>query len=66
MSTTRILVVEDHEPLLTAIQEILEVEGYDVETAKDGVEALKIMRDAAPSLIVADIMMPQMDGYALY
>jgi two-component system sensor histidine kinase/response regulator len=61
-----ILVVDDHEPLLIAIQGILEGEGYTVFTAIDGTVALEIMEDAHPNLIIADIMMPRMDGYALY
>jgi two-component system sensor histidine kinase/response regulator len=66
MSGQRILVVEDHEPLLAAIQGILEGEGYDVFTAADGAQALQEMENIWPDLIVADIMMPRMDGYAFY
>ncbi|MDY7079862.1 MAG: hybrid sensor histidine kinase/response regulator [Chloroflexota bacterium] len=67
MSAQRILVVDDHEPLLTAIQGVLEGEGgYTVFTATDGEQALEMMEDVHPNLIVADIMMPRMDGYALY
>lgn len=66
MSKPSILVVEDHEPLLTAIQAILEAENFEVLTARDGIEALKVMEQARPDLIVADIMMPRMDGYAFY
>lgn len=66
MSRQRILVVEDHRPLLAAIQDVLSAEGYTVLTATDGVQALQMMEERCPNLIVADIMMPQMDGYALY
>ena len=66
MERERILVVEDHRPLLTAIQQVLEAEGYVVFTATDGVEGLELMEEARPDLIVADIMMPRMDGYAFY
>jgi PleD family two-component response regulator len=65
MNAPRILVVDDHEPLLTAIQGILEGEGYAVFTAINGVQALEMMDEVAPNLIIADIMMPRMDGYAL-
>ncbi|TET53044.1 MAG: hybrid sensor histidine kinase/response regulator [Anaerolineales bacterium] len=61
-----ILVVEDHEPLLAAIGEVLSNSGYQVTVAVDGVEALEAMQSNAPGLIVADIMMPRMDGYAFY
>jgi len=63
---TQILVVEDHKPMSRAIKGILESEGYTVSTAADGVEALEIMGELVPDLILADIMMPRMDGYVLY
>ena len=63
---SRILVVEDNEPLLGAIRATLEVEGYVVHTATDGEKALQVLEEVCPDLIVADIMMPNMDGYALY
>jgi signal transduction histidine kinase len=62
----RILVVEDQELLRIAIRDILELEGYAVLTANDGVEALEVMEKVRPDLILADIMMPRMDGYTLY
>ena len=65
VSTQCILVVDDHEPLLKASQGILEDEGYTVFTATDGAQALQVMEEASPNLIVADIMMPRMDGYDL-
>jgi len=66
VSKHRILAVDDHEPLLKAIRGILEEAGYTVFTALDGVKALEQMEKAPPDLILADIMMPRMDGYALH
>ncbi|MDY7075520.1 MAG: response regulator [Chloroflexota bacterium] len=66
MNEQCILVAEDYEPLLAGIRDILEAEGYTVLTATDGVEALQIMEQTRPDLIVADIMMPALNGYALY
>jgi len=66
MGEQRVLVVEDNVSLLAAIRDTLEVEGLIVFTATDGVRALQVMEDTRPDLIVADIMMPRMDGYALY
>ena len=63
MEKKRILVVEDHDLLLLAIRDILEVEGYEVVTATDGVAGLEVMETFTPDLIVADISMPRMDGY---
>ena len=62
----KILVVEDHELLLLATRDILEVEGYQVETACDGVDALEKMKTFTPDLIIADIGMPRMNGYRFF
>ncbi|MBN1179512.1 MAG: hybrid sensor histidine kinase/response regulator [Anaerolineae bacterium] len=61
-----LLVVEDHRPLLGALKDILEAEGYTISTAADGVQALELMETFIPDLILADIMMPRMDGYTFY
>ena len=66
MEGKRILAVEDHEALLTAIRDILEAEGCIVATATDGIEALRLIEETPPDLVVADIMMPRMDGHDLY
>ena len=66
METQRILIVEDHEPLLDAIQDILEMEGYKVFTATDGMKALQVMKDTCPDMIISDILMPVMDGFAFF
>lgn len=61
-----ILVVDDNKRLLTAIQYILEGEGYAVRTAADGADALQMMQETRPNLIIADIAMPHMNGYQLH
>lgn len=66
MSGWCILVVEDYGPLLSAVRDVLELEGYAVLVATDGVEALRVIDAVRPDLIVADILMPKMDGYDLY
>lgn len=66
MTIPRILVVEDHEPLLHAIRTILERAGYSVLTATDGLKGMEVMERARPDLIIADVMMPNMDGYEFY
>ena len=66
MENKRILAVEDHDLLLLAIRDILEVEGYTVVTATDGVDALAKLKDFTPDLIIADISMPRMDGYRFF
>jgi len=61
----RILLVEDEENLLDAIKMNLELEGYEVITATNGIDALKRFREARFNLIVLDIMIPEMDGLAV-
>lgn len=57
-----ILLVEDERPIGRLIQEILEEEDYCVLLARDGREGLSLLVGAKPDLIIADIMMPVMDG----
>jgi CheY-like chemotaxis protein len=66
VSKGKILLVEDHEPLLRAVRDILEMEGFSVFFAADGVAGLRAVEEVHPDLIVADILMPEMDGYAFY
>jgi len=60
-----ILVVEDNQAMNSAICDILEMSDFRVLTASDGVEGLDIMQQQRPDLVLCDIMMPRMDGYAL-
>lgn len=60
-----ILVVEDSPTQLEQLAYILETEGYPVRTAINGVEAMKVIGEEKPALIVTDILMPEMDGYEL-
>jgi DNA-binding response OmpR family regulator len=67
MSTTvSILVVDDEPDLLENIVLALEAENYHVLTAHDGVEALTVLQSQPVNLILADIAMPDMNGYQLY
>lgn len=60
----RVLVVEDDADLRNLLRSILEGEGYDVDAAHDGYEALRRLDHRAPDLIVLDLMMPRLDGAA--
>ena len=65
MSITNILVVEDDAALSDALQDTLELAGYNVITAENGTVALSILSQQEVSLIVSDINMPEMDGETL-
>lgn len=59
-----ILVVEDDEAILRSIEQILSDEGYAVAATINGREALEQVRKTAPRLILLDMKMPVMDGWA--
>jgi DNA-binding response OmpR family regulator len=59
-----ILVIEDHLGIRELVQEYLEAQGYRVLTANNGKQGLYTARYEHPHLILLDIMMPEMDGYA--
>jgi two-component system sensor histidine kinase/response regulator len=61
-----ILVLDDNSDFLTNIELILEMEGYRVLSACSGSEALTLLDQTKPDLIISDIMMPEMDGYEFY
>ncbi|MEM7577186.1 MAG: response regulator transcription factor [Planctomycetota bacterium] len=62
MSDISVLLVEDERDLLELLRYNLDREGYSVETAETGEEALKKLRDHVPDLILLDLMLPAMDG----
>ncbi len=61
-----ILVVDDQPDLLDSLALTLEAAGYEAMTASDGLEALALLQSHTVDLILADIAMPQMNGYQLY
>ena len=60
-----LLVVDDDAGLLLAVSETLRADGYEVVTARRGAEALVHVAQSLPDLIISDIRMPGMDGFAL-
>jgi two-component system, chemotaxis family, chemotaxis protein CheY len=64
MTIGRILVVEDDDLLREALAEVLADDGHDVRMARNGAEGLEALEDWGPELIVLDLMMPVMDGFA--
>jgi len=59
----RVLLVEDEEHLLEAIKLNLEIEGYQVVTAINGTKAVTIFKEGRFSLVILDVMLPEMDGF---
>jgi len=61
----KILVVDDDPDILDALSMILESQGYQVVTARDGIEALANLKAEKPDLMILDLLMPKMDGFAV-
>ncbi|WP_088890592.1 response regulator transcription factor [Leptolyngbya ohadii] len=61
----RLLLIDDDPNLILLVKDYLEFRGYEVITAENGQEALDILEKETPDMIICDVMMPQMDGYAL-
>jgi len=62
MDKSNILVVDDDKEIVGAIAKLLSLEGFSVEKAYDGLEAVRILREKDIQLIILDIMMPRLDG----
>ena len=60
-----ILVVDDEAPIRRVLEVKFKNRGYQVMTAKNGVEGLEIIKSQQPHVVIADIMMPEMDGKTL-
>jgi DNA-binding response OmpR family regulator len=62
MQRPRILVVDDEAPIRELVRGYLEREGFEVETATDGLAAVDAVRASAPDVVVLDVMLPGLDG----
>jgi two-component system, OmpR family, response regulator MprA len=63
-SGPRVLVVDDEPAVREALRRALELEGYSVELAGDGAEALRVIGAIEPDMVVLDVLMPEVDGLA--
>lgn len=61
----KLLLIDDDPNLILLVKDYLEFRGYQVMTAENGREALDILEQNIPDMIICDVMMPEMDGYAL-
>ena len=61
----RVLVIEDQRPVREAIGEVLESEGYEVHTVRDGLVASEAVRSESYDLITLDLNMPSLDGMSV-
>ncbi len=61
----KILLVDDDPDILDALTMVLEAQGYQVVTARDGLEGLATLKAEKPDLLILDLLMPKMDGFAV-
>ncbi len=62
----KVLLADDDPDVIEVVSMLLEEEGYDVITAKDGGEALEKIRLESPDLVILDLLMPRVDGFAVF
>jgi DNA-binding response OmpR family regulator len=62
MQRPKVLVVDDEAPILELVRGYLEREGFEVETATDGLAAVDAVRASTPDVVVLDVMLPGLDG----
>jgi two-component system cell cycle response regulator DivK len=65
MDDAKILYIEDNVENRTLVKRVLEVEGYVVLEADDGIDGLRVVWEEAPDLILIDINLPEIDGYEI-
>jgi two-component system, cell cycle response regulator DivK len=65
MSPKKIVVADDDGVGRELIREVLEMSGYEVIEAADGIEAVSRVHEASPDLVLVDIQMPHLDGYGV-
>lgn len=66
MRKTKVLLVDDEPRIVETLQEILDLNGFETAIAVDGIDALEISKEYIPDVILCDIMMPKMDGFAFF
>lgn len=65
MKKIKVLLVEDEQTLAMIIKDTLTDEDFDIITAENGVEGLKLFAEIDPDILVADVMMPELDGFEM-
>lgn len=63
MSNNKVLIVDDDDNIVDLIRMYMEKEGFTAVTANNGVKAVELFKSEAPSIVILDVMMPEMDGW---
>lgn len=62
----KILLADDDPDVVEVLSMLLEEEGYEIATARDGAEALEKLEGESPDLVILDLLMPRVDGFAFF
>ena len=62
---TKILIVDDEKDIVETLSFMLQAKGYEIISAYDGEEGLKLAKEEKPDLIILDVMMPKINGYKI-
>lgn len=65
MEKIKVLLVEDEQTLAMIIKDTLTDQGFDITMGENGIEGLKLFFDVRPDILVADVMMPELDGFEM-
>lgn len=65
MNKIKVLLVEDETSLAMILSDTLEAQGFEMRVAHDGEEGLRMFSEQKPDVLVADVMMPKMDGFEM-
>lgn len=65
MNTKKILIVDDEPNILLSLDLLMRKNGFDVYVARNGTEAMDLLNDIIPDMVLLDIMMPDVDGYQI-
>lgn len=65
MGSTRVLVVDDEPAIRALVAKIVERQGFPVDSARDGAEAISMLEAESYGVVVVDLMMPNVDGFGL-
>jgi two-component system, OmpR family, alkaline phosphatase synthesis response regulator PhoP len=65
MTTGSVLVVDDEPNIALSLEYLMKGQGFDVRVARDGEAALEALRERLPDVMLLDVMLPKIDGYAV-
>jgi DNA-binding response OmpR family regulator len=63
LDNKKVLIIDDNPTLATTLEMILELKGFSIETAGDGITGYNMIKEVMPDIVILDVMLPGMDGF---